>query len=173
MLLPWLALATQRPLQRTGVQTHLRVVRPLHLCRRQSRARSRLIGEPFGRASLRCVPPLNSVLFCNSGMPPSQVDCKIVLLGATNVGKTCLVQRFVNGRFDDGQSATVGAAFAATNIKATKGMTISVGIWDTAGAERFQAMTRIYYKGAAVGIVCYGERAFSGCLRCEQRIPLA
>eukprot|EP00297_Palpitomonas_bilix_P017712 CAMPEP_0113879950 /NCGR_PEP_ID=MMETSP0780_2-20120614/7514_1 /TAXON_ID=652834 /ORGANISM="Palpitomonas bilix" /LENGTH=163 /DNA_ID=CAMNT_0000866571 /DNA_START=421 /DNA_END=912 /DNA_ORIENTATION=+ /assembly_acc=CAM_ASM_000599 len=50
--------------------------------------------------------------------------------------------------------ATVGAAFGSTKL-VVEGKEVILGLWDTAGAEKFRSMTRIYYKGAAVAILCY------------------
>ncbi|KAL0248197.1 hypothetical protein GEMRC1_003433 [Eukaryota sp. GEM-RC1] len=85
---------------------------------------------------------------------PQKVDLKIVLLGSAAVGKTCLVGRFVNEKFDSDYELTIGAAFAAKAVTAGD-RTLRIGIWDTAGSERFEAMSRIYYRGARAAIVCY------------------
>ncbi|KAI6649106.1 Ras-related protein Rab-24 isoform X1 [Oopsacas minuta] len=49
---------------------------------------------------------------------------------------------------------TIGAAFAAKRISVGK-ETLTLGIWDTAGSERYEAMSRIYYRSAKAAIVCY------------------
>lgn len=86
----------------------------------------------------------------------SRCDFKIVLLGSEHVGKTSLVIRFVSCRFNSGTpyQNTIGAAFCAKAME-SNGKTYNVGIWDTAGSERYEAMTRIYYRGANAAIVCY------------------
>nr|CAD7591709.1 unnamed protein product [Timema genevievae] len=86
----------------------------------------------------------------------SRVDLKIVLLGNEYVGKTSLSERYVYDRFKYGApyQNTIGAAFSARQIE-SKGRKLVVGIWDTAGSERYEAMSRIYYRGAKAAIVCY------------------
>ncbi|KAJ0184197.1 hypothetical protein K1T71_000620 [Dendrolimus kikuchii] len=86
----------------------------------------------------------------------SRCDFKIVLLGSEHVGKTSLVLRFVNCRFnaDIPYQNTVGAAFCAKTMQ-SNGKDFNVGIWDTAGSERYEAMTKIYYRGAHAAIICY------------------
>nr|XP_049696228.1 ras-related protein Rab-24 [Helicoverpa armigera] len=86
----------------------------------------------------------------------SRCDFKIVLLGSEHVGKTSLVLRFVNCRFnaDVPYQNTVGAAFCAKTME-SNGKSFNVGIWDTAGSERYEAMTKIYYRGAHAAIICY------------------
>ncbi|KAJ2942448.1 hypothetical protein O0L34_g16053 [Tuta absoluta] len=86
----------------------------------------------------------------------SRCDFKIVLLGSEHVGKTSLVLRFVNCRFNSGTpyQNTIGAAFCAKTLQ-SNGSDFNVGIWDTAGSERYEAMTRMYYRGANAAIICY------------------
>ncbi|KAK7864803.1 hypothetical protein R5R35_012290 [Gryllus longicercus] len=86
----------------------------------------------------------------------TRVDLKVVLLGSEYVGKTSLMDRYVNDRFrgNTPYQNTIGAAFAAKPVEA-KGKRFVIGIWDTAGSERYEAMSRIYYRGAKAAIVCY------------------
>ncbi|XP_048268315.1 ras-related protein Rab-24-like isoform X2 [Bombus affinis] len=86
----------------------------------------------------------------------NRVDLKVVLLGNSAVGKTSLVERFVNERFNEGLSYqnTIGAAFAAKQMQ-VNGKRLIMGIWDTAGSEKYDAMSRIYYRGAKAAVICY------------------
>ncbi|XP_075774835.1 ras-related protein Rab-24 isoform X1 [Pelodiscus sinensis] len=84
-----------------------------------------------------------------------RVDAKVVLLGQESAGKSSLVERSVHGRFRAGPCHnTIGAAFVAKALSAG-GQTVTLGIWDTAGSERYEAMSRMYYRGARAAIVCY------------------
>ncbi|XP_053573033.1 ras-related protein Rab-24 isoform X2 [Bombina bombina] len=51
-------------------------------------------------------------------------------------------------------SVTIGAAFVAKSM-CVNGQNVTMGIWDTAGSERYEAMSRIYYRGAKAAVVCY------------------
>ncbi|NWX95366.1 RAB24 protein, partial [Nothoprocta ornata] len=83
------------------------------------------------------------------------VDAKVVLLGQESVGKSSLVERYVHGRFRPGPyQNTIGAAFVAKAM-AVGEQSVTLGIWDTAGSERYEAMSRIYYRGARAAVVCY------------------
>ncbi|XP_003699606.1 ras-related protein Rab-24 [Megachile rotundata] len=86
----------------------------------------------------------------------SRVDLKVVLLGNAAVGKTSLVERFVNERFNESLSYqnTIGAAFAAKQMQ-VDGKKLIMGIWDTAGSEKYNAMIKLYYRGAKAAVVCY------------------
>uniref|UniRef100_A0A3Q3WNT0 Uncharacterized protein n=1 Tax=Mola mola TaxID=94237 RepID=A0A3Q3WNT0_MOLML len=88
-------------------------------------------------------------------MSALRVDAKVVMLGKESVGKTSLVERYVHHRFLVGPyQNTIGAAFVAKSIQLGDKV-ITLGIWDTAGSERYEAMSRIYYRGARAAIVCY------------------
>ena len=76
------------------------------------------------------------------------------LLGAADVGKTCLVDRYLHGRFDGTSRPTVGAAFGAKTVHRNSTV-ITVGIWDTAGQERFESISKLYYRGAKAALVCF------------------
>lgn len=73
--------------------------------------------------------------------PAANIDEKVVLLGNSSVGKSSLLDRFLNGRFDIIPRSTIGAAFGARQLlvhscsHTPKGWTL--GIWDTAGAGGF------------------------------------
>jgi small GTP-binding protein len=70
-----------------------------------------------------------------------------VIIGDFNVGKTCLVRKYVQGIFYTGTRQTVGVDFA---IKAVSrdGVPVTLQLWDIAGQERFRGMTRIFYDNA-------------------------
>uniref|UniRef100_A0A7S4HTX9 Ras-related protein Rab-24 n=1 Tax=Vannella robusta TaxID=1487602 RepID=A0A7S4HTX9_9EUKA len=87
-------------------------------------------------------------------MSSSKVDVKVVLLGMHDVGKTCLVERYLHNKYKSHVTATVGAAFGAKKVS-VGGQEITLGIWDTAGAERYESMSRIYYRSARAAVVCY------------------
>ncbi|PRP76541.1 RAB24, member RAS oncogene family [Planoprotostelium fungivorum] len=84
----------------------------------------------------------------------SKVDVKVVLLGKHSVGKTCLVERFLRGKFKENTVATVGAAFGAKKMD-VNGREVTIGVWDTAGQDRYESMSRIYYRSAKAALVCY------------------
>lgn len=84
------------------------------------------------------------------------VNLKIVLLGHESVGKTCIVRRYIYETFTDKVQCrgTIGAAFTSKKID-YNGNSVILGIWDTAGSERYEAMTRMYYREANAAIVCF------------------
>ena len=75
---------------------------------------------------------------------------KVVVLGRSGVGKTCLAVRLIDGRFDNSEMPTIGAAFRQTEMDGVR-----LDIWDTAGQERYQAIAPLYYRGANVAVIVY------------------
>lgn len=72
---------------------------------------------------------------------------KILTIGESGVGKTCILRRFVENKFLKNHLATIGIDFNTKSIK-VNGVDIRLKIWDTAGQERFRNITNQYYKGA-------------------------
>ena len=79
---------------------------------------------------------------------------KILTLGDTSVGKSSIVLRFTEEKFDDNQFSTIGIDFKTKFIKRGDS-SIKVLIWDTAGQEKFQNIARQYYKGANGVLLIY------------------
>ncbi|KAJ8276799.1 hypothetical protein COCON_G00085510 [Conger conger] len=98
-------------------------------------------------------------------MTAPRIDAKVVMLGKESVGKTSLVERFVHHRFLVGPyQNTIGAAFVARSLQVGDKV-VTMGIWDTAGSERYEAMSRMYYRGAKAAIVCFDLTDSSSFLR--------
>jgi small GTP-binding protein len=81
-----------------------------------------------------------------------RVGCKVVLLGDSGVGKTCLVLRWVHGEFTRTAKPTIGANHTRKTI-AVSGAEVDVCLWDTAGQEHFRALAPLYAHSAATAIV--------------------
>ena len=79
---------------------------------------------------------------------------KLVLLGTTGVGKTCLTLRFVKGLFDDEQLPTIGAAYMTKKVACNSRQYI-FELWDTAGQERYEAITPLYYRSAEAAVIVF------------------
>lgn len=81
-------------------------------------------------------------------MSTDTIHCfKILTIGESGVGKTCILRRFVENKFLKNHLATIGIDFKTKNIE-IDGTPIKLKIWDTAGQERFRNITNQYYKGA-------------------------
>lgn len=90
-------------------------------------------------------------------------DGKIVLLGDMNVGKTSLLQRYMERRFPDTVS-TVGGAFYLKQWRS-----FNISLWDTAGREQFHGLGSMYCRGAAAVILTYDVNHRQSLLELEDR----
>ncbi|KAL1452793.1 hypothetical protein WDU94_006988 [Cyamophila willieti] len=85
-------------------------------------------------------------------------DCnqiyKILVLGDSNVGKTCIVHRFCDETYYDTYISTIGIDFKQKIIDLDDVPT-KLQIWDTAGQERFRTLTTAYYRGAMGILLMY------------------
>lgn len=85
---------------------------------------------------------------------------KLVFIGDSSVGKTCLLTRFSEDRFSNDHMPTIGIDFKIRMLQVGN-KRIKVQLWDTAGQERFQTITANYYKGAEVVILVYDSSVAS------------
>ena len=82
------------------------------------------------------------------------VFMKIVLIGDSGVGKSNLVNRFINGNFTEGLTNTIAVDFFVKDL-IINNQIIKVQFWDTAGQEKYRAIANAYYKNAQGAIIVY------------------
>ena len=78
---------------------------------------------------------------------------KLVLIGDTCVGKSCILVRFSDDVFVENYVTTIGVDFRFKTM-IVKNKIAKIQIWDTAGQERYRSITTAYYRGAAAIIIC-------------------
>ena len=90
------------------------------------------------------------------GQGPKVPGCKVVLLGDSGVGKTCIISRYISGSFDKNITSTNGASYCSKMVKFEElGKNLLLDIWDTAGQEKYRSLTKFFYKDATIVILVY------------------
>ncbi|XP_029349997.1 ras-related protein Rab-15-like [Echeneis naucrates] len=93
---------------------------------------------------------------CWSSVMAKQYDIlfRLLMLGDSGVGKTCMLRRFTESEFDPSHISTIGVDFKMKTLE-IDGTKVRVQIWDTAGQERYQTITKQYYRRAQGIIFVY------------------
>lgn len=78
---------------------------------------------------------------------------KVVMVGDQSVGKTSIIQRLIENRFNSNTSPTVGSSNHVYNVTTTNGKRLTLNIWDTAGQEQYHSLSQIYFRDSAAAIV--------------------
>ncbi|XP_047361302.1 ras-related protein Rab-10 isoform X2 [Vespa velutina] len=92
---------------------------------------------------------------------------KLLLIGDSGVGKTCILFRFSDDAFSTTFISTIGIDFKIKTVE-LKGKKIKLQIWDTAGQERFHTITTSYYRGAMGIMLVYditNEKTFENIVK--------
>ena len=79
---------------------------------------------------------------------------KILVIGESAVGKSCLLLRYTDDKFQETFMTTIGVDFKTKHIE-VNGQKVKLQIWDTAGQDRFRSITKAYYRGAHCILVVF------------------
>ncbi|XP_077466613.1 RAB33B, member RAS oncogene family a [Stigmatopora argus] len=98
----------------------------------------------------------SSSLTSSTKLPPPRTRIfKIIVIGDSGVGKTCLTYRFCAGKFPEKTEATIGVDFRERLVE-IDGEKIKIQLWDTAGQERFRkSMVQHYYRNVHAVVFVY------------------
>ena len=78
----------------------------------------------------------------------SDLVFKILLLGDSEVGKSCFLMRYSENVFIENYITTIGLDYKLKTVKLDTGKTIKVQLWDTAGQDKYRTIAKNYYKGS-------------------------
>ena len=81
-------------------------------------------------------------------------EYKVIMIGPASSGKTSLVRRYVTKEFSEMYNVTVGLDYQTKKVQIGK-KTVNLSIWDTAGTEMFQSLSRSYYRKSHAAIVVF------------------
>ena len=87
----------------------------------------------------------------------TSMDCvyKVLLLGDSTVGKTCVLLKYTDKIFQETHMMTIGLDYRLKVMQLQSGKEVKLQIWDTAGQDRFRSITKNYYKGSHGIILIY------------------
>lgn len=92
-------------------------------------------------------------------MVDNNITCKVVLVGDSGVGKTCIIQRYINDDYNENTESTSTSTYSYKTLEFKKyNKSISLDIWDTAGQELYRALAKNFYLNASIGILVYDIR---------------
>ena len=90
----------------------------------------------------------------SSGLNPEIPKYKLIFLGDQNVGKSCILNRFINDTFKEDYQATIGLDFQSKNVQIDN-QDIHLLLYDTAGQEKFRSLIPMYTRDANIVLLVY------------------
>ena len=105
--------------------------------------------------------PYEIISTTSKGAPAISQDYlfKLIIIGNSGVGKSCLMHRVTTNEFSEDHEVTVGVEFGSLLIRmgdpSDQQSVFKLQIWDTAGQESFQSITKIFYRGAHAVLLTY------------------
>eukprot|EP00455_Lapot_gusevi_P022217 TRINITY_DN2313_c0_g1_i1.p1 TRINITY_DN2313_c0_g1~~TRINITY_DN2313_c0_g1_i1.p1 ORF type:complete len:203 (+),score=69.88 TRINITY_DN2313_c0_g1_i1:58-666(+) len=87
---------------------------------------------------------------------PNTIVIKLVVVGDSGVGKSCLLWRFADNSYSPEHIATIGVDFRVRQVD-IDGKRVKLQVWDTAGQERFRSISSAYYRGAHGFVFVYDK----------------
>ena len=88
----------------------------------------------------------------NIGVPDHMY--KVIIVGEASVGKSCLLTRAIENKYDDDYMVTIGADSSTLLVKIGTSL-VQLQIWDTAGTEKYRSMIRVFFAGADAALLTY------------------
>jgi small GTP-binding protein len=80
---------------------------------------------------------------------------KVILIGSSGVGKSCLLCAFLKYEFDSGALPTTAPAYAPVPVLLPDGRSIELNVWDTAGQEAYRSLSQMFYRDAQAAVLCF------------------
>ena len=87
-------------------------------------------------------------------------EIKVILLGDTGVGKTSIINRYINNKFDPDNDNTLSSSFSTKEV-IKNDVLYRLNLWDTIGQEKYNAITNILIKGSNIVILVYSVDSLS------------
>ena len=94
----------------------------------------------------------------------SFINFKLIIIGDSGVGKSSVLKRAVQNRFDSGYQATIGFEFLLMHFKVND-LKIKLQIWDTCGQEMYRSLVQGFYRNTSLAVIVYdisSKKSFDG-----------
>ena len=90
----------------------------------------------------------------------NEKEIKVILLGDSGVGKTCIINRYINDEFNPNSKTTLGSNASSKVIKRGQ-VSYILNLWDTTGQEKYHSITNLFIKGSNIVILVYSINSLS------------
>ena len=97
-------------------------------------------------------------------MQKNKIAIKVVLLGESGVGKTCLIRAYIEKKFLENSLSTINYEYFKKEVKRDQ-TTFNIHMWDTAGEEKFRSLSKIFIKDSQIVLFVYditSKQSFEG-----------
>ena len=84
----------------------------------------------------------------------NEKEIKVILLGDSGVGKTCIINRYINDEFNPNSKTTLGSNASSKVIKRGQ-VSYILNLWDTTGQEKYHSITNLFIKGSNIVVLVY------------------
>lgn len=95
-----------------------------------------------------------------------EVLFRIIIVGDSGVGKSCILQRFISNSFADEHQVTIGVEFGTKSVE-IQSQKVKLQFWDTAGQEGYRSITRSFYRNADGVVLAYDITSKSSFANCK------
>lgn len=83
-----------------------------------------------------------------------EYEAKVIFIGDSNVGKTCIIKRCTSNEFLENATPTLSSNYSLISIK-TAESNIRIQFWDTAGDEKYRSIVPMFYRGSQAAVIVY------------------
>ena len=90
----------------------------------------------------------------------NEKQIKVILLGDSGVGKSCIINRYINDVYDPNIESTLGSNALSKLIKKDR-VSYILNLWDTTGQEKYRSITNLFIKGSNIVILVYSIDSLS------------
>lgn len=92
---------------------------------------------------------------------------KVIIIGEPSVGKTSLLNRYVDDIFSEDHYATIGVEFKIKTLQVSSGKRVKLQLWDTSGSERYRAISKSWYRGSHAIVFVFDLSDYDSFARLE------